>query len=104
MARLWGALSIPTCTTAAGPAFIHTCDRLRKFKDENLLPSPLAFKQLSAGIEHLAFSADRADPLRVTINSVEKLEKLAAVMVQYWVEGEKHSGAQRMYSVLYQCS
>ena len=84
------SLSIPTCATAAGAASIHALQQLKEFKVENPMPSPLAFKQLPASVEHLAFSVTRDTPLHVMISTVKELEKLVAVTVHYWDEGDKH--------------
>ncbi len=84
------SLGLPACGTHVGAAAVHKCTELRELKIENAWASPMLYKGLPDGLQHLAFGVDADTPLQPVVQAIKKSSGLRAVTMQVWHGGEKH--------------
>ncbi|KAI0652694.1 hypothetical protein C8Q79DRAFT_898874 [Trametes meyenii] len=84
------SLSLPTCGTHEGAAAVRKCASLRELQIEGAWASPLLYKTLPSGLQHLAFGVDSDTALKPVIEAIRRSEDLRVVTMHIWHSGEKH--------------
>ena len=84
------SLGVPTCGTHEGAAAVRKCTELRELKIESAWASPMLYKGLPHGLQHLAFGVDADTPLQHVIQAIKRSTDLRTVTMQVWHGGEKH--------------
>lgn len=86
------SLFIPSCMTREEVAIVEKCDRLKEFRFESPVFSPILLERLPKTIEHLALTVSRETPLYLVIKFVKSRSgsNLSALTVHLWGDGDTH--------------
>ncbi|KAJ7492296.1 hypothetical protein FB451DRAFT_1165414 [Mycena latifolia] len=84
------SLALPSCTSHAQAHAVHKCTQLRELRVENPWSTPLLYKRLPAGVQHVALAVDQDSGLPPVLETVRSGEALKAVTLQVWDSGERH--------------
>ncbi|KAJ7292993.1 hypothetical protein C8J57DRAFT_12840 [Mycena rebaudengoi] len=84
------SLALAACTSHDHALAIHKCLRLRELRVENSWVTPVLYKHLPTGMEHLALAVDQESGLQSVLDAVRSGESLKAVTLQVWESGEHH--------------
>ncbi|KAI8980575.1 hypothetical protein BD414DRAFT_420258 [Trametes punicea] len=84
------SLALPTCGTHEAAAAVRKCAALRELKIEGAWASPVLYKFLPCGLEHLAFSVDSDTALRPVVQAIKRSLELRVITVHIWRGGERH--------------
>ncbi|KAI0325404.1 hypothetical protein GY45DRAFT_1312177 [Cubamyces sp. BRFM 1775] len=84
------SLTLPSCGTHEGAAAVRRCEALRELKFESAWASPLMYKTLPPGLQHLAFGVDSDTALLPVIQAIQRSDDLRVVTMHVWHGGEKH--------------
>lgn len=86
------SLSIPSCMTREEVAIVEKCDRLKEFRFESPMFSPVLLERLPKTIEHLALTVSRETPLYLAIKFIKSRagSKLSALTLHVWNDGSTH--------------
>ncbi|TFK56394.1 hypothetical protein OE88DRAFT_11250 [Heliocybe sulcata] len=84
------SLALPSCGSKEGAAVIGQCGKLREFRVEHSLGTPLVYKMLPGGIQHVALGVDRDTQLEAVLGMVRARDELKVLTLQVWEGGLKH--------------
>ncbi|CDO77261.1 hypothetical protein BN946_scf184753.g11 [Trametes cinnabarina] len=84
------SLGLPTCGTREGAAAVRRCAGLRELKIEGAWASPMLYKTLPGGLQHLAFGVDSDSALQPVVQAIRRSTELRVVTMHIWRGGEKH--------------
>ncbi|KAJ7657971.1 hypothetical protein B0H17DRAFT_1097515 [Mycena rosella] len=84
------SLAMPSCASHDQARAVHKCEQLQEFRVENPWSTPLLYKRLPAGIQHVALAVDQDTGLQAILEAVRGGETLKAVTLQVWDSGERH--------------
>ncbi|KAJ7459079.1 hypothetical protein B0H11DRAFT_2060336 [Mycena galericulata] len=84
------SLALAACTSHDHAQAVHRCEQLRELRIENPWVTPLLYKRLSAGLEHVALAVDQDTGLQSVLDAVRAAHSLKAVTLQVWESGELH--------------
>ncbi|KAJ7103203.1 hypothetical protein B0H15DRAFT_811396 [Mycena belliarum] len=85
------SLSLPSCTSHAQARAVAKCQGLRELRIENPWTTPMLYKSLPTGLQHLALAVDQDTGLHPILETVRASESLAALTLQVWESGERHA-------------
>ncbi|KAJ7754962.1 hypothetical protein DFH07DRAFT_959537 [Mycena maculata] len=84
------SFALPACTSHDHAQAVHKCEQLQELRVENAWVTPLLYKRLPAGLEHLALALDQDTGLQPVLDAVRAAESIKAVTLQVWESGERH--------------
>ncbi|KAL7284958.1 hypothetical protein ACG7TL_000047 [Trametes sanguinea] len=84
------SLGLSTCGTREGAAAVRRCAALRELKIEGAWASPVLYKTLPSGLQHLAFGVDSNTSLKPVVEAIKRSTDLRVVTMHIWRGGEKH--------------
>ncbi|KAJ7610792.1 hypothetical protein FB45DRAFT_1037694 [Roridomyces roridus] len=85
------SLALPACTSHDHAFAVRRCERLRELRIENPWVTPVLFKRLPAGIEHMALTLDQDAALQPVLDTARSSRSLKAITLQVWKNGELHA-------------
>ncbi|KAJ7823250.1 hypothetical protein B0H13DRAFT_2257291 [Mycena leptocephala] len=88
--RTLRSLALPACTSHDHALAVHKCLQLRELRVENPWATPLLYKRLPAGMQHVALALDQDTSLQPIIDAVRSGDSLKAVTLQVWESGERN--------------
>jgi hypothetical protein len=84
------SVSVPVCGAFDHAIALKQCAKMRELRIESPWVSPMVFKHLPEGVEHIAIGVDAGTALQPVIDAVKSKEALKAVTVQVWEGGDAH--------------
>ncbi|KAJ7786667.1 hypothetical protein B0H16DRAFT_40562 [Mycena metata] len=85
------SLALPAATTHDHAQAVHKCMQLQELRVEHAWATPLLYKRLPAGLQHLALALDQDTALQPVLDAVRSGNNaLRAVTLQVWESGEQN--------------
>ncbi|KAJ6502650.1 hypothetical protein DFH09DRAFT_1289615 [Mycena vulgaris] len=84
------SLALPATTSHAQAQAVHKCEQLQELRVESPWTTPLLYRRLPTGIQHIALAVDQDTGLQGVLESVRSGQSLKAVTLQVWESGERH--------------
>ncbi|KZT22622.1 hypothetical protein NEOLEDRAFT_1157641 [Neolentinus lepideus HHB14362 ss-1] len=84
------SLALPSCCSRESAAVVGQCEKLKEFRVEHSLGTPLVYKMLPEGIQHVALGVDRDTPLEAVLSMVKTRDELQVLTLQVWEGGLRH--------------
>ncbi|KAJ7109872.1 hypothetical protein C8R44DRAFT_800781 [Mycena epipterygia] len=84
------SLALPACTSHDHARAVHKCLQLQELRVENPWVTPLLYKRLPAGLQHVALALDQDTAFQPVLEAVRSGESLKAVTLQVWDSAERH--------------
>ncbi|KAF8215835.1 hypothetical protein K438DRAFT_1799516 [Mycena galopus ATCC 62051] len=84
------SLALPTCSSHDHARAVHKCTRLGELRVENPSVTPLLYKRLPAGLQHVAVTLDLDTNLQPVIDALRAENSFSAVTLHLWDGGDRN--------------
>ncbi|KAJ7651613.1 hypothetical protein DFH06DRAFT_1331566 [Mycena polygramma] len=84
------SLAIPACTSHEHAQAVQKCLKLQELRVENPWMTPVLYRGLPAGLQHVALALDQDTNLQPVLDAVRSGKSLQAVTLQVWEGGERN--------------
>ncbi|KAJ7150412.1 hypothetical protein C8R46DRAFT_504029 [Mycena filopes] len=85
------SLALPSVTSHDHARAVHKCTQLQELRVEHAWATPLLYKRLPAGLQHMALAVDQDTALQPVLDAVRSGKNdLRSVTLQVWESGEQN--------------
>ncbi|KAH7924495.1 hypothetical protein BV22DRAFT_1035096 [Leucogyrophana mollusca] len=84
------SLALPSCSSHEHAQAVIRCRELRELRTESAWSSPMVYRRIPDGIQHISLGLDLDTSLQTLLDVVKERDYLEALTVHIWGNGDRH--------------